>query len=262
MVASSYAYFAARIASSSQTGTSVTAKTLDSVSFNVGPDISFVANQDNFAKGKGDLRGSTTASVTFTARSDEASSYMYSIEFVIHSNSFYYTSNHVPELELTIKKNGKTWIESLDITDIMYGAVLLFQTEEITNGFYNEINYESFRANATRLVVYWPYTCMMNYYPTFDSYFDSNLKEINGGYEAFKTAICNSDISCESQLDEKYGACKGLTDEYYYQTISAEAGKTTTDTWEAIVTFKNLDEDQSGNLDKIFSGEFYIENSE
>lgn len=158
VVASSYAYFATRIQSSGQTSTSVGEKTLDSVSFNVSSDISLVANQDNFAFGKGDLTGSTTATVLFTARNDEVSGVYYDVWFENNNEDAWFeysTDSSEPEIVLTIKKNGETILEQEDIT--RSGERYIFSSKKMNYFFYVIKDVDSEEAQ-----LYW---CLTDYYP-------------------------------------------------------------------------------------------------
>ncbi len=88
VIASTYAYFQAVVGSGSSTATSVSAKTIDGLTFVAGTDISLVANQDNFANGKGDITVYSNPGVQLQARNDEASSYNYTMCVNITKNTF------------------------------------------------------------------------------------------------------------------------------------------------------------------------------
>ena len=72
------------------------------------------------------------------------------------------------------------------------------------------------------------------------------------------TIINNQDITTTTGIIEIPSALGGSN---LKQTISANAGAITTDTWQVTVTFVNLNSDQSANGGKTFKAMLYIENA-
>ncbi len=98
-----YAYFQARIGTGSTTNTTVTAKTIDGLTFNQGTNLSISATQTNFASGKGNLSSSTSPTVTLKARNDAAASYNYKACLNITENTFVHS-----QISLTETSSGRT----------------------------------------------------------------------------------------------------------------------------------------------------------
>ena len=98
-----YAYFQARIGTGSTTNTTVTAKTIDGLTFNQGTNLSITATQTNFASGKGNLSSSTSPTVTLKARNDAAASYNYKACLNVTENSFVHS-----QISSTETSNGRT----------------------------------------------------------------------------------------------------------------------------------------------------------
>ncbi len=98
-----YAYFQARIGTGSTTNTTVTAKTIDGLTFNQGTNLSITATQTNFASGKGNLSSSTSPTVTLKARNDAAASYNYKACLNITENTFIHS-----QISSTETNSGRT----------------------------------------------------------------------------------------------------------------------------------------------------------
>ena len=152
IIGATYAYFQAGGGTGTNTDVKVTTYTTDTLSFEVGSDISLYADQTTFASGKGNVAGSTFAKAILTANNKTNTSTMnYYLYLNILNNTFTYTqSTSTPELLLTITDasgNTVTDITSLtyktltdgkgasisgyDITD-KNGLITLFDNKEIT----------------------------------------------------------------------------------------------------------------------------------
>ena len=87
-----YAYFQSKIGNSSSTPTTVTAKSIDGLTFNAGQALTITANQTNFANGSGNLSTSTSPSVILKARNDASASYNYRACLNITENTFVHSA--------------------------------------------------------------------------------------------------------------------------------------------------------------------------
>ncbi len=116
VLGASYAYFAGGATNNSITNLLVKSNTIDELLFSKGNELAITANQDNFAQGQSDRSGSTTSTVTLTAKNDSASTYYYRAYIIISANTYQYTNGSTPELVLTVTKNGTTIINNMDIT--------------------------------------------------------------------------------------------------------------------------------------------------
>ena len=110
-----YAYFQARIGTGSSTSTKVTASTLDSLTFATGNAITLEANQTNFASGKTNVTGTTSAKATLTSNdASNTSTEHYNLFLNISDNNFKYSvSESTPELILTIKDGDNNEVTSV-----------------------------------------------------------------------------------------------------------------------------------------------------
>ena len=110
-----YAYFQASIGTGSSTSTKVTASTLDSLTFATGNAITLEANQTNFASGKTNITGTTSAKATLTSNdASNTSTEHYNLFLNISDNNFKYSvSESTPELLLTIKDGDNNEVTSI-----------------------------------------------------------------------------------------------------------------------------------------------------
>ena len=110
-----YAYFQASIGTGSSTSTKVTASTLDSLTFATGNAITLEANQTNFASGKTNITGTTSAKATLTSNdASNTSTEHYNLFLNISDNNFKYSvSESTPELILTIKDGDNNEVTSV-----------------------------------------------------------------------------------------------------------------------------------------------------
>ncbi len=131
IVGATFAYFTAQVGNGAQAEIKVETKTVDIATiFQELDDIKIIATQENFAKGKGSLRGETTGYVSFVPTNDagvqeKTRNYCYNVDIEISSNDFEYSlpkthgiSNdaNYPELVLNI------WKEK-NVTDVIDGNV-------------------------------------------------------------------------------------------------------------------------------------------
>ena len=114
-----YAYFQARIGTGSTTNTTVTAKTIDGLTFNQGTNLSITATQTNFGSGKGDLSSSTSPKVTLKARNDAAASYNYKACLNISENTFVHSQISSNETSL-----GRT-VNLFDISKVISSPMVI-----------------------------------------------------------------------------------------------------------------------------------------
>ena len=117
VVGISYAYFNRTLADSSSTSVSVTASTLDELTITKGTDISIIADQTNFASGKGDLVGTTTSTVKLKAGNSADALRTYRIYVIISENTYVKTQG-VAELVLKVEKGNTVLINDQDITGV------------------------------------------------------------------------------------------------------------------------------------------------
>ena len=108
-----YAYFKSTIGSGSSSSTTVTAKTIDGLTFNQGTNLSITATQTNFGNGKGNLSSSTSPKVTLKARNDASASYNYKACLNITENTFVHS-----QISSSETNSGKT-VNLFDISKVI-----------------------------------------------------------------------------------------------------------------------------------------------
>ena len=329
-----YAYFQARIGTGSTTNTTVTAKTIDGLTFNQGTNLSITATQTNFASGKGNLSSSTSPTVILKARNDASASYNYKACLNITENTFIHS-----QISSTETSNGRT-------VNLIDGNLWNEEKTEsgITIKYNKEEDYFLLNGTTTRGGSYYPKS--INLLTNANSYYSLSIRYVSGdvtipsGYAIFylgngdettdnnnwyssSNFSINNDIDISVRQNPKKYLTKGWFyisegvsfdnykiriqieenstatpyDQYGYiensdleltvtkngttvltkdithgtgeicipttnggstttHTISAAAGATTTDTWNAMVTFKNYNNNQNINLDKTFNSNF------
>lgn len=123
LVTATFAYFQAQTGEGSQTDIKINANTVDTFTFETGDAISLNINQDNFASGKGNQKGTTFAKAMLTANNKtNTATEHYNLFLNISDNSFGYTqSTNNPEILLTIKDSSNNEITS--ITGLVYKTV-------------------------------------------------------------------------------------------------------------------------------------------
>ena len=123
LVTATFAYFQAQTGEGSQTDIKINANTIDTFTFETGDAISLNIDQDNFASGKGNQKGTTFAKAMLTANNKtNTATEHYNLFLNISDNSFGYTqSTNNPEILLTIKDSSNNEITS--ITGLVYKTV-------------------------------------------------------------------------------------------------------------------------------------------
>ena len=116
IVSVTYAFFQAQLDDGASTNVNLDTGTTDSLTFDVGDDISLSINQFNFGVGAGNLTSNTTASATLLANnSSNTATYTYYVYFKINSNEFTYTtSDSKPEIILTVTDPTGQTVTSID----------------------------------------------------------------------------------------------------------------------------------------------------
>ncbi|HIS11803.1 MAG TPA: hypothetical protein IAB40_01695, partial [Candidatus Onthocola stercoravium] len=127
IVSVTYAFFQAQLDDGASTNVNLDTGTTDSLTFDVGDDISLSINQFNFGVGAGNLTSNTTASATLLANNaSNTATYNYYVYFRINSNEFIYTtSDSKPEIILTVTDptgqpvtsiDGLTYVQNIQTT--------------------------------------------------------------------------------------------------------------------------------------------------
>ncbi len=127
IVSVTYAFFQAQLGDGASTNVNLDTGTTDSLTFDVGDDISLSINQFNFGVGAGNLTSNTTASATLLANNaSNTATYNYYVYFRINSNEFIYTtSDSKPEIILTVTDptgqpvtsiDGLTYVQNIQTT--------------------------------------------------------------------------------------------------------------------------------------------------
>ena len=127
IVSVTYAFFQAQLDDGASTNVNLDTGTTDSLTFDVGDDISLSINQFNFGVGAGNLSSNATASATLLANnSSNTATYTYYVYFKINSNEFTYTtSDSKPEIILTVTDptgqpvtsiDGLTYVQNIQTT--------------------------------------------------------------------------------------------------------------------------------------------------
>ena len=127
IVSVTYAFFQAQLDDGASTNVNLDTGTTDSLTFDVGDDISLSINQFNFGVGAGNLTSNTTASATLLANNaSNTATYNYYVYFRINSNEFIYTtSDSKPEIILTVTDpigqpvtsiDGLTYVQNVQTT--------------------------------------------------------------------------------------------------------------------------------------------------
>ena len=116
IVSVTYAFFQAQLDDGASTNVNLDTGTTDSLTFDVGDDISLSINQFNFGVGAGNLTSNTTASATLLANNaSNTATYNYYVYFRINSNEFIYTtSDSKPEIILTVTDPTGQTVTSID----------------------------------------------------------------------------------------------------------------------------------------------------
>ena len=138
LVTATFAYFQAQTGEGSQTDIKINANTVDTFTFETGDAISLNINQDNFASGKGNQKGTTFAKAMLTANNKtNTATEHYNLFLNISDNSFGYTqSTNNPEILLTIKdssNNEITSITGLEYKTVTDGSGATLKGFDITN---------------------------------------------------------------------------------------------------------------------------------
>lgn len=116
VVGATYAYFVVGGNTGINADVSVTTYTLDTLSFEVGSQVSFNLDQESFASGTGNKTGSTYAKVLLTANNKTNTATMnYYLYLNISNNTFTYTQNtSTPEILMTITNGSGTAVTSIE----------------------------------------------------------------------------------------------------------------------------------------------------
>ena len=138
LVTATFAYFQAQTGEGSQTDIKINANTIDTFTFETGDAISLNIDQDNFASGKGNQKGTTFAKAMLTANNKtNTATEHYNLFLNISDNSFGYTqSTNNPEILLTIKdssNNEITSITGLEYKTVTDGSGATLKGFDITN---------------------------------------------------------------------------------------------------------------------------------
>ncbi len=149
IVGATYAYFTVQMGEGTGTDINANTGTTDSLKFTAGKAISIVANQENFALGKGNLTDTTTAKAELIANNTtNSATYNYYVYLDILKNEFTYTTEEsTAELILQITSPDGTPltnaeglnyvtigdISGFDITTAQ-GLISIADTYEITAG--------------------------------------------------------------------------------------------------------------------------------
>ena len=116
IISATYAYFQAQLGNGASANVDLDTSTTDSLTFDVGDDISLSINQFNFGIGAGNLTSNTTASATLLANNaSNTATYNYYVYFRINSNEFVYTTeDNKPEIILTVTDPEGNPVTSID----------------------------------------------------------------------------------------------------------------------------------------------------
>ena len=123
LVAATYAYFVAQTGEGAQTDIKINANTVDAFTFEIGSALNLSLNQENFASGKGNQRGTTFAKAMLSAnnKTNTATEHYY-LYLNISENTFTYSvDNNTPEILLSIKDGSNNEITTL--TGLTYKTV-------------------------------------------------------------------------------------------------------------------------------------------
>ena len=115
LVAATYAYFVAQTGEGAQTDIKINANTVDTFTFEAGSALNLSLNQENFASGKGNQRGTTFAKAMLSAnnKTNTATEHYY-LYLNISNNTFTYSiDNNTPEILLSIKDGSNNEITSV-----------------------------------------------------------------------------------------------------------------------------------------------------
>ena len=116
IISATYAYFQAQLGNGASANVDLDTSTTDSLTFDVGDDISLSINQFNFGVGAGNYTSNTTASATLLANNaSNTATYNYYVYFRINSNEFVYTTeDNKPEIILTVTDPEGNPVTSID----------------------------------------------------------------------------------------------------------------------------------------------------
>ncbi len=303
-----YAYFKSTIGSGSSSSTTVTAKTIDGLTFNQGTNLSITATQTNFGSGKGNLSSSTSPKVILKARNDASASYNYKACLNISENTFVHSQINSTETSL-----GRT-VNLFDISKVISSSEVLNNNDRSLSiyvyyaspsGDVTLKNYcpscevgKTYILNASTTVKQnFVYLTSSSSIWTFGTSKTLTETDLNSKVRFYNDNTIDNSVAIVSNIQIEEGTTATPYDLYGYiensdleltvtkngitvltqdithgygeicipttnggstttHTISAAAGATTTDIWNATVTFKNYNNNQNVNLDKTFNSNF------
>ena len=146
VITATFAYFHADVDDLTAVDISVNVHTVDTFTFSTGDPVTVSLDQENFASGKENLSGTTTATATLTANNDTNTAtehyYMY---LNIKSNSFIYSIDEsTPEIILTVTDSSGSLVSISGLTSVTAdgvtgyditnksGLIKIFDNREIT----------------------------------------------------------------------------------------------------------------------------------
>ena len=125
VITASFAYFQTVVGDPAAVDISVNAYTVDTFTFSTGEPISFSLDQENFASGKGNLSGSTTASAKLTAnnKTNTATEHYYMYLNISENTYTYSVDENTPEIILTVTDSSGSLVSISGLTSVTAGGV-------------------------------------------------------------------------------------------------------------------------------------------
>lgn len=289
-ISATYAYFKARIGAKATTSTMVTSKTINQLTFKEGGAISLSATQSNFTTGSGDLSSSTSPSVILKSRNDGTASYNYEACLSISQNTFVHSQISSTETSL-----GRT-VNLFDYKNFYADTSKFTITDGVISGLNSDFNKTKYQIPEELVGKTLTFSAELKSAGTLTGIFvhgviNGSAKEgnrVTTSDEFVKSSMTFTPTSTSDYIHISYGDGNGVIE---VKNIQLEVGSKATpydqygyisnpdlvltvlkngtlvltqdithgtDTWKAIVTFKNYTSSQNANLGKSFKTRFYF----
>ena len=231
IVGATYAYFQNQYGDASNADVKVTTYTTDLLTFETGDPINITADQESFAKGKGNRSGSSFAKATLQANSKtNVATANYYIYLNIESNEFIYTSeDNKAELVLQVTDNTGNQVTSIDgltYVTVQDGSGTSISGFDVTekSGLINLINNKEISASPRIEEQYNITLVLVNY--DFDQNNNAG-KSFNAKLMIQKDKVIETiAIVCSNgqSLSDCIKSMNGKDDTLYYHDASLENG--------------------------------------
>ncbi len=260
IVGATFAYFTAQIGGGKEAQITVETKTVDSTSFVSFGDLLITADQENFAKGKGSLRGETSGYVSLVTRSDTTSEtpskYCYTATIEVTSNDFVYSlpktdgeshNANYPELVLSVYKKTTDTVTSdaaEEAKKIDEGDTYLYNQSYLLSNNRN-VTYDTVLEN-TNICDGKGENCSSGSDKTIKGYNITILgnDEVTDSIDTDLHGTKTLEIPTQEKISASYDA-----NNFIHEISAANGNKTKYDLWKVAVTFVNYSDNDIDTTD-------------